>query len=88
MLEFSAPRTEPHDQRSDRYLPKTLWHGLGAPLEHILRYTVLTLLEVPGSTLLDIPNLLLDTEYRNGLLTNVDNFSALLLGARVCRLFR
>lgn len=51
----------------------TAW---GHRLEHILRYTVLTLLEVPGSTLLDIPNLLLDADYRNGLLTNVDNFSA------------
>jgi len=47
----------------------------GHRLENILRYTVLTLLEVPGSTLLDIPDILLDDEYRHSLLMNVQNFS-------------
>lgn len=47
----------------------------GQRLEHILRYTALTLLEVPGSTLLDIPDLLLDDDFRHGLLVNVRNFS-------------
>ena len=49
----------------------------GYRLENILRNTVLALLEVPGSTLLDIPDFFINEDFRNGLLVNVTNFSVL-----------
>lgn len=69
---------------------KKLWPEFWGPrMEHILRHALLTLLEVPGTTLLDLPKLLLDDVYRKqfvGLCTNqavsefwfneFDNYSA------------
>jgi len=49
---------------------KTSW---GPRLEHILRFAVLTLMEIPGSTLLDIPTLLIDQDFRRGVLHHVTN---------------
>ena len=46
----------------------------GQRLEHVLRFCVLTLLEVPGSTLLDIPTLVLNDDFREGVLPHVTNF--------------
>jgi hypothetical protein len=44
---------------------KKIWTDFWGPrLEHILRYSIMTLLEYPGSTLLDIPRLLTDGEFR------------------------
>lgn len=43
----------------------------GPRLEHILRYSFYTLLEYPGGTLLDIPPLLTDTEFRKRVLSYV-----------------
>lgn len=45
----------------------------GVRLEYILRYCILTLLEVPGTTLLDIHPLLLDKAFRNRVLTRVSD---------------
>lgn len=51
---------------------KNLWPDFWGPrLEHILRYALLTLLEVPGSTLLDLPPLLTDKDYRRVILNGV-----------------
>ncbi|KKL85486.1 hypothetical protein LCGC14_1954250 [marine sediment metagenome] len=47
----------------------------GPRLEYILRYCILTLLEVPGSTLLDVPDLLQDEEYREAVMPFVTNFA-------------
>ena len=53
---------------------KKLFHDSWGPrLEHVLRFSVLTLLEVPGATLVDIPYLLIDREYRESLLRHVAN---------------
>ncbi len=45
----------------------------GPRMEHILTNCVLALLEVPGSTLLDIPALLTNEDYRHRLLAKVSN---------------
>ena len=51
---------------------KKIWFDFWGPrLEHILRHSILTLLDYPGSTLLDIPKLLIDKEFRSLVLTKV-----------------
>ena len=51
---------------------KKIWTDFWGPrLEHILRNSILTLLEYPGSTLLDIPRLLTDQPFRSRVLTKV-----------------
>jgi hypothetical protein len=45
----------------------------GPRLEHVLRYSVLTLLEVPGATLLLIPRLVLEEDFRERMVTHVTN---------------
>jgi hypothetical protein len=47
----------------------------GQRLEHFLRQAVLTLIEVPGATILDIPALFLNEAYRKGVLGHVSNFA-------------
>jgi hypothetical protein len=49
---------------------KKVWPEFWGPrLEHILRHSILTLLEYPDSTLLDIPKLLTDKDFREHVLT-------------------
>ncbi len=51
---------------------KKIWTDFWGPrLEHILRNSILTLLEYPGSTLLDIPRLLTDKTFRSKVLIKV-----------------
>jgi len=51
---------------------KKVWSEFWGPrLEHILRHSILTLLEYPNSTLLDIPRLLTDKEFRKHVLESV-----------------
>lgn len=51
---------------------KKIWADFWGPrLEHILRYAIMTLLEYPGSTLLDIPRLLTDGDFRKTVLAKV-----------------
>jgi len=51
-----------------------LWkNAWGVKLEHILRYTLLTLLDQPNATLADIPKLLLEKEYRYRAVQHVIN---------------
>lgn len=51
---------------------KKLWPDFWGPrLEHILRHSILTLLEIPGSTLLDIQRLLTDKEYRGRVIYSI-----------------
>ena len=53
---------------------KKVWSEFWGPrLEHILRNSILTLLEYPGSTLLDIPRLLTDKEFRKQVLQSVNH---------------
>lgn len=48
---------------------KKIWADFWGPrLEHILRHTLLTLLEYPGATLLDVPRLLTNKEFRQHVL--------------------
>jgi len=51
---------------------KKIWSEFWGPrLEHILRHSILTLLERPRSTLLDLPKLLTDKEFRKRILENI-----------------
>ena len=51
---------------------KKVWHEFWGPrLEHILRHSILTLLEYPQSTILDIPRLLADRDFRRQVLVSV-----------------
>ena len=53
---------------------KKIWPEFWGPrLEHILRHSILTLLEYPNSSLLDLPRLLTDKEFRAEVLKNVRN---------------
>lgn len=53
---------------------KKLWpDDWGPRLEHLLRNVVFTLLEISGSTLADIPQLLSDRSHRNGLVSQLAN---------------
>ena len=53
---------------------KKIWPDFWGPrLEHILRHSILTLLEHPNATLLDIPRLLTDKEFRKGVIGRVTN---------------
>ncbi len=51
-----------------RMFGETSW---GPRLEYILRYTILALLEHPGSTMLDITRMLTDKKFRNEVLSSV-----------------
>ena len=51
---------------------KKIWPDFWGPrLEHILRHSILTLLEYPDSSLLDLPRLLTDKEFRKVVLEHV-----------------
>jgi Type IV secretion-system coupling protein DNA-binding domain len=51
---------------------KKIWPEFWGPrLEHILRHSILTLLEYPDSSLLDLPRLLTDKDFRKIVLENV-----------------
>jgi type IV secretory pathway TraG/TraD family ATPase VirD4 len=53
---------------------KKIWPEFWGPrLEHILRHSLFTLLEYPGSTLLDLPRLLTDKDFRKEVLGHVTN---------------
>lgn len=53
---------------------RSIWpDDWGPRLEHLLRNVAFTLLEVPGSTVADIPPLLTDKEFRASLIAQVQN---------------
>lgn len=53
---------------------KKIWPDFWGPrLEHILRHSVFTLLEYPGATLLDLPRLLTNKDFRYMVLRQVTN---------------
>ncbi|MBS1624077.1 MAG: type IV secretion system DNA-binding domain-containing protein [Bacteroidetes bacterium] len=62
---------------------KKLWSDAwGVKLEHILRYSILTLLDQPSATLADIPKLLLDKTFRRNCIVHVENPSVNLFWDR------
>lgn len=50
---------------------KRMFDSWGPRLEYILRYTILALLEYPGSTMLDITQMLTDKKFRTKVVDNV-----------------
>jgi len=76
---YYVPPDQRHLVASELVLAfKKIWGDSWGPrLEYILRYCLLTLLEYPAATLLDITALLLDQQYRNLILQFTDNISIL-----------
>jgi hypothetical protein len=55
---------------------KKLWSDAwGVKLEHILRHSILTLLDQPQATIADIPKLLLDSAFRKEAIKSIQNDS-------------
>ncbi len=52
---------------------KRMFDSWGPRLEYILRYTILALLDNPGSTMLDITRMLTDKSFRKKILSNVED---------------
>ncbi len=52
---------------------KIYGHSWGPRLEHILRNTILALLDYPDSTLLDVPRLLADEKFRLGVVKHIQD---------------
>ncbi len=53
---------------------KKIWPEFWGPrMEHIMRHAIMTLLERPGSTLLDLPRLLTDQEFQKAAVKNIRN---------------
>jgi hypothetical protein len=72
---YNVPVKERHLVASEIVLAfKKIWSDSWGPrLEYILRFAILTLLEYPTATLLDIQPLLLNQEFRNMVLLYSDN---------------
>lgn len=76
----NVPKEQRHIVASEVVLMfKKIWgdNGWGPRMEYILRYCILTLLEYPSGTLLDIQPLLLDTSFRNLVLHYTDDTTIL-----------
>ncbi len=52
---------------------KIYGHSWGPRLEHILRNTILALLDYPDSTLLDVPRLLADQKFRDKVIPHIED---------------
>lgn len=52
---------------------KIYGHSWGPRLEHILRNTILALLDYPDSTLLDVPRLLADPKFRDKVIPHIED---------------
>ncbi|HEY8784807.1 MAG TPA: hypothetical protein VIM16_24490, partial [Mucilaginibacter sp.] len=76
---LNVPQEERHLVASEIVMSfKKIWADSWGPrLEYILRYAILTLLEYPTATLLDIQPLLLDQAFRNMVLLYTDNAAIL-----------
>ncbi|WP_291122302.1 type IV secretory system conjugative DNA transfer family protein [Flavobacterium sp. UBA6046] len=76
---FNVPVDQRHLVASEIVVTfKKIWiDSWGPRLEYILRFAILTLLEYPGATLLDIQPLLLDQAFRNLVLHYTDNLAIL-----------
>lgn len=52
---------------------KRMFDSWGPRLEYILRYTILALLDTPGTTMLDITRMLTDVKFRRGIIDNIQD---------------
>lgn len=52
---------------------KRMFDSWGPRLEYILRYTILALLDYPGSTMLDITRMLTEKKFREEVISNIDD---------------
>lgn len=52
---------------------KRMFDSWGPRLEYILRYTILALLDTPGTTMLDITRMLTDSSFRRRIVDNVED---------------
>lgn len=54
-------------------LKRMFEHSWGPRLEYILRYTILALLDTPGTTMLDITRMLTDVKFRKQIIDNIQD---------------
>lgn len=52
---------------------KRMFDSWGPRLEYILRYTILALLDTPGTTMLDITRMLTDVKFRKSIIDNIQD---------------
>lgn len=70
-LEVTDPSLKNHISSEIVGVLKRMFESWGPRLEYILRYTLLALLDYPGSTMLDITRMLTEKKYRQEVLTYV-----------------
>jgi hypothetical protein len=70
-MEVHDPNMKGHTSSELVGVLKRMFESWGPRLEYILRYTILALLDTPGTTMLDITRMLTDRTFRNKILDNV-----------------
>jgi len=72
-MEVSDPNMKGHTSSELVGVLKRMFDSWGPRLEYILRYTILALLDTPGSTMLDITRMLTDAKFRRTIVDNVQD---------------
>ena len=70
-LEVTDPNMKNHISSELVGVMKRMFESWGPRLEYILRYTLLALLDYPGSTMLDITRMLTEKDFRNEVIDHV-----------------
>ena len=70
-LEVTDPNMKNHISSEIVGVLKRMFESWGPRLEYILRYTLLALLDYPGSTMLDITRMLTEKDYRKDVIDHV-----------------
>lgn len=72
-MEVNDPKLKTHTTSELIGVLKRMFESWGPRLEYILRYSLLALLDYPGSTMLDITRILTDKRFRNEVLEYVED---------------
>lgn len=72
-MEVSDPNMKGHTSSELVGVLKRMFDSWGPRLEYILRYTILALLDTPGTTMLDITRMLTDVKFRRSIVDNIQD---------------
>jgi len=72
-MEVLDPKLKTHTTSEIIGVLKRMFESWGPRLEYILRYSLLALLDYPGSTMLDITRILTDKKFRTEVLSHVED---------------
>ncbi len=72
-MEVTDPNMKGHTSSELVGVLKRMFDSWGPRLEYILRYTILALLDTPGSTMLDITRMLTDVSFRRKIIDNIQD---------------